>query len=122
MRVCKTCNNAMEAFRKALLLGQTEEAMSAYSTGCVNLDRPYTIYHGEVCGAGGFGSAGCCCWRLRCGGFALHARTRRRGLCEYSTWHHLLNMLLLLLVLQGFAHTVSLSGFLLNGYFVSSNT
>lgn len=23
--------------------------MSAYSTGCVNLDRPYTIYHGEVC-------------------------------------------------------------------------
>lgn len=49
MRVCKTCDAAMEAFRKALLLGQAEEAMSAYSTGCVNLDRPYTIYHGEVC-------------------------------------------------------------------------
>ncbi len=48
MRVCKTCDTAMEAFRKALLLGRAEDAMSAYSTGCVNLDRPYTIYHGEV--------------------------------------------------------------------------
>lgn len=27
--------------------------MSAYSTGCVNVDRPYTIYHGEVCGGVG---------------------------------------------------------------------
>ena len=50
MRVCKTCDVAMDSFRKALLLGQAEEAMSAYSTGCVNLDRPYTIYHGEVRG------------------------------------------------------------------------
>lgn len=48
MRICKTCDTATEAFRKALLLGQTSEAMAAYSTGCVNLDRPYTIYHGEV--------------------------------------------------------------------------
>lgn len=49
MRICKTCDTATEAFRKALLLGRAEDAMSAYSTGCVNLDRPYTIYHGEVC-------------------------------------------------------------------------
>ncbi|CAN0502905.1 unnamed protein product [Ectocarpus sp. 12 AP-2014] len=48
MRVCKTCNAAMEAFRTALLLGRAEDAMSAYSTGCVNLDRPYTVFHGEV--------------------------------------------------------------------------
>lgn len=54
MRVCKTCNAGMEAFRTALLLGQVEEAMSAYSTGCVNSDRPYAIYHGEV----GLSSAG----------------------------------------------------------------
>ena len=38
----------MEMFRKALLLGRVEEAMAALGTGCVNLDTPYTIYHGEV--------------------------------------------------------------------------
>ncbi|CAN0380585.1 unnamed protein product [Pylaiella littoralis] len=56
LRVCKMCNATMEAFRTALLLGQAEEAMSAYSTGCVNSDRPYTIYHGELpvhCAAAG---------------------------------------------------------------------
>lgn len=38
----------MEMFRKSLLLGRVEEAMAAYGTGCVNLDTPYTTYHGEV--------------------------------------------------------------------------
>ncbi|CAM9281402.1 unnamed protein product [Laminaria digitata] len=56
MRVCKTCHCAMEMFRKALLLGRVEEAMAAYGTGCVNVDTPYTIYHGELpvhCAAAG---------------------------------------------------------------------
>ena len=38
----------MEAFRKALLLGKEEDATKAYKTGFVNLNTPYTIYHGEV--------------------------------------------------------------------------
>ncbi|CBJ32497.1 conserved unknown protein [Ectocarpus siliculosus] len=64
MRVCKTCNAAMEAFRTALLLGRAEDAMSAYSTGCVNLDRPYTVFHGELpvhCAAAG-GNVGLLSW------------------------------------------------------------
>ena len=48
MRVCKTCHCAVEMLRKALLLGRVEEAMAALGTGCVILDTPYTIYHGEV--------------------------------------------------------------------------
>ncbi|CAN0223781.1 unnamed protein product [Scytosiphon promiscuus] len=64
MRICKTCDTATEAFRKALLLGHTAVAMSAYSTGCVNLCRPYTIYHGELpvhCAASG-GNMGLLSW------------------------------------------------------------
>ena len=48
MRVCSTCYGAGEDFRKALLAGSEEGAMAAYSTGCVNLRVPYTIYHNEV--------------------------------------------------------------------------
>ncbi|CAM9937849.1 unnamed protein product [Ascophyllum nodosum] len=47
MRVCRSCHTAMEAFRKALLLGKEEDATKAYKTGFVNLNTPYTIYHGE---------------------------------------------------------------------------
>ncbi|CAN0349486.1 unnamed protein product [Scytosiphon promiscuus] len=64
MRICKTCDTATEAFRKALLLGHTAVAMSAYSTGCVNLCRPYAIYHGELpvyCAASG-GNMGLLSW------------------------------------------------------------
>ncbi|CAM9610548.1 unnamed protein product, partial [Hapterophycus canaliculatus] len=69
MRVCKKCDSATEAFRKALLLGQYVEAMSAYETGCVNLDRPYTIYHGELpvhCAAAG-GNVRLLAWLLEKG-------------------------------------------------------
>lgn len=48
VRVCSTCHGAGEQFRKALLSGCEEEAMRAFSTGCVNLRVPYTIYHNEV--------------------------------------------------------------------------
>lgn len=48
VRVCDTCHGAGERFRKALLSGSEEAAMEAYSTGCVNLRTPYTIYHNEV--------------------------------------------------------------------------
>ena len=48
MRVCSTCHGASENFRKALLSGSEEGAMAAYSTGCVNLRAPYTVYHSEV--------------------------------------------------------------------------
>lgn len=46
--MCSTCYGAGENFRKALLAGSEEEAMAAYSTGCVNLRVPYMIYHNEV--------------------------------------------------------------------------
>lgn len=49
VRVCSTCHRAGEDFRKALLSGSEEGAMAAFSTGCVNLRVPYTIYHNEVC-------------------------------------------------------------------------
>lgn len=48
VRICDTCCKAGERFRKALLAGSEEEAMEAYSTGCVNLRMPYTIFHNEV--------------------------------------------------------------------------
>ena len=48
VRVCSTCHGASENFRKALLSGSEEGAMAAYSTGCVNLRAPYTIYRNEV--------------------------------------------------------------------------
>eukprot|EP00752_Nemacystus_decipiens_P003484 g3217.t1 len=56
VRVCSTCYGAGEDFRKALLSGSEEGAMAAYSTGCVNLRVPYTIYHNELpvhCAAAG---------------------------------------------------------------------
>ncbi|CAN0181243.1 unnamed protein product, partial [Hapterophycus canaliculatus] len=56
VRVCSTCYSAGEDFRKALLAGSEEEAMAAFSTGCVNLRVPYTIYHNELpvhCAAAG---------------------------------------------------------------------
>lgn len=46
--MCSTCYGAGEDFRKALLSGSEEGAMAAFSTGCVNLRVPYTIYHNEV--------------------------------------------------------------------------
>ncbi|CAN0023632.1 unnamed protein product, partial [Discosporangium mesarthrocarpum] len=48
VRVCETCHETQEAFRSALLKGDEEETMKAFSTGCINLRTPYTIYHNEV--------------------------------------------------------------------------
>ncbi|CAM9924888.1 unnamed protein product [Ectocarpus sp. 4 AP-2014] len=56
VRVCSTCYGAGEDFRKACLSGSEEGAMAAFSTGCVNLRVPYTIYHNELpvhCAASG---------------------------------------------------------------------
>ncbi|CAM9982050.1 unnamed protein product, partial [Laminaria digitata] len=56
VRVCNTCHGASENFRKALLDGSAEGAMAAYSTGCVNLRAPYTVYRNELpvhCAAAG---------------------------------------------------------------------
>ncbi|CAM9545581.1 unnamed protein product [Ascophyllum nodosum] len=56
VRICSTCYDAGEKFRRALLSGSEENAMAAYSTGCVNLRVPYTIYHNELpvhCAAAG---------------------------------------------------------------------
>ncbi|CAM9641941.1 unnamed protein product [Chrysoparadoxa australica] len=48
LRICDACAVTTEAFRNALLAGDEEAAIAAYSTGLVNLRTPYTIYHSEL--------------------------------------------------------------------------
>mmetsp|Transcript_7797 Transcript_7797/g.10968 ORF Transcript_7797/g.10968 Transcript_7797/m.10968 type:complete len:469 (+) Transcript_7797:52-1458(+) len=47
-RICDTCSNKNEEFRAALLKGDEVSALTAYSSGCVNLRSPYVIYDCEL--------------------------------------------------------------------------
>ncbi|CBN78436.1 conserved unknown protein [Ectocarpus siliculosus] len=86
VRVCSSCYGAGEDFRKACLSGSEEGAMAAFSTGCVNLRVPYTIYHNELpvhCAASG-GNLNILAWLVddRCCPLFLDREKKR----SHATW------------------------------------